>query len=100
MGIFGSDITTTNLLSVKASVILNPIAKEKMKNIRKWVAQNSIANPIDPNSGRAIKNVHSTGDSLFNKIFEQFSSGSALAGTWQVSEASNEFYFSELAYAK
>jgi hypothetical protein len=63
-------------LTLSAEVLLNPIDREKLSMIRKWVAENST--PINADQGI------STSNTVFNRIFEQYASGSDLAAVWHV----------------
>ena len=69
-------------LSITAELLLNPIDRERMENIKKWVAENSTRAPLDP-AGALGANDASLANALFNKIFEQYASGSDMAASWQ-----------------
>jgi hypothetical protein len=69
-------------LTLRAELLLNPIAREKLRMIRKWVAENSA-----PNVDQGI----STSNTVFNRIFEQYADGSDLAAVWRVDLVSPPF---------
>lgn len=63
-------------LTLRAELLLNPIGREKLRMIRKWVAENST--PVNADQGI------STSNTVFNRIFEQYADGSDLAAVWRV----------------
>jgi hypothetical protein len=69
-------------MTLRAEVLLNPIGREKLRMIRKWVAENSA-----PNVDQGI----STSNTVFNRIFEQYADGSDLAAVWRVDLVSPPF---------
>jgi hypothetical protein len=82
-GIFASRTLPPNSqLTLRAELLLNPIGKEKLRMIRKWVAENSA-----PNVDQGI----STSNTVFNRIFEQYADGSDLAAVWRVDLVSPPF---------
>ena len=82
-GIFANRTLPPNSqLTLRAELLLNPIGKEKLRMIRKWVAENSA-----PNVDRGI----STSNTVFNRIFEQYADGSDLAAVWRVDLVSPPF---------
>jgi hypothetical protein len=70
-------------LTLSAEVLLNPIDREKLSMIRKWVAENST--PMNADQGI------STSNTVFNRIFEQYADGSELAAVWHVTLNSPPF---------
>jgi hypothetical protein len=69
-------------LVVAAQVLFNPVGKERMEEIRKWVAENSRPTPTaSPNVGGALPSPAPTSDSrtLFNRIFDQYAAGASVA---------------------
>jgi hypothetical protein len=69
--------------TVKVEVLLNPIDREKMQKIRKWVARNSAPATVD--SGVPMSSA------LFNRIFEQYADGSNVAAAWRTELSSAAF---------
>lgn len=80
--------------TMSADMLLNPIDRERMEMIRKWVAENSIG-PSDP-TGRT-PNADLT-VAIFNKIFEQYARGADVAATWRETSSSAPFKLEELEY--
>jgi hypothetical protein len=82
-GIFAARTLPPNReLTLRAELLLNPIGREKLRMIRKWVAENSA-----PNVDQGI----STSNTVFNRIFEQYADGSDLAAVWRVDLVSPPF---------
>ena len=71
-------------LVLRAELLLNPIGREKLRMIRKWVADNST-----PEVG--ADRASSSGNALFNRIFEQYADGSDMAAAWRVDLRSPSF---------
>jgi len=69
-------------VTMRAVVLLNPIDRERMDAIREWVAQNSNRSSLDP-AGVLGAGDMSVSNAIFNRIFEQYASGSDLASAWQ-----------------
>jgi hypothetical protein len=81
--IFAARILPPNReLTLRAELLLNPIGREKLRMIRKWVAENSA-----PTVDQGI----STSNTVFNRIFEQYADGSDLAAVWRVDLVSPPF---------
>ena len=79
-------------LTLTAEVLLNPVDRERMDMIRKWVAQNNIG-PSDT-GGR-----NGGGDvavAIFNKIFEQYAKGADVAAVWRETSVSRPFRLEEV----
>jgi hypothetical protein len=85
-----ADIDASDPLALTAELLLNPIDRERMEHIRKWVAANSVRPRLDP-AGALAANDTSLANTVFNKIFEQYASGSELAAIWQQRLASRPF---------
>ncbi len=82
-GIFAARMLPPNReLTLRAELLLNPIGREKLRMIRKWVAENSA-----PTVDQGI----STSNTVFNRIFEQYADGSDLAAVWRVDLVSPPF---------
>ena len=78
-------------LVLTADVLLNPIDRERMEMIRKWVAENSIG--VGDVEGRTSA---SMSVALFNRIFEQYAKGADVASVWRETLASRPFRLDEL----
>lgn len=71
-------------LRIRSEMLLNPISREKMRMIRKWVAENSTPD-IGADPGISSSNT------IFNRIFEQYADGSDVAAEWRVDLMSPPF---------
>ena len=76
-GVFAAEPLPDRELTVVAELLLNPIGREKLGMIRKWVAENSTPQA----GGDAAASGHSE---LFNRIFEQYADGAQFATSWRV----------------
>ena len=93
-GLFdASTLPNTHELVLRVELLLNPIDREKMRMIRKWVAQNSTPE-IGGDRGTSMSN------SIFNRIFEQYADGSDVAAVWRVAAQSRSFRLDNLANEK
>lgn len=79
--------------TLTADVLLNPVDRERMEMIRKWVTENSIG-PGDV-TGRQHSDLAIV---IFNRIFEQYSSGADVASVWQETSTSRSFRLEDLAH--
>jgi hypothetical protein len=77
--------------TVTAEILLNPVDRERMEMIRKWVAENSIA--ATDIGGR---NTAGLSVALFNRIFEQYARGDDIAAIWRETSTSRPFRLEEL----
>ncbi len=89
-------------VTVRADALLNPIDRERMEKLKRWVAENSTVAPLSrppiaPNDG-SLDQVPSTTPSnvLFNRIFSQYATGTDLAAAWRVLVVSMPFNPEEL----
>lgn len=80
-------------LTLRVEVLLNPIDREKMLMIRKWVAQNSTPE-VGGRAGISMSNA------IFNQIFDQYADGSNVAAAWRVSIASAPFRLDSLQHER
>ncbi len=71
-------------LTLRADVLLNPIERERMEQIQKWVRENSSYVPLEGAS-------ESTSNAMFNRIFEQYARGGDGAAEWKESVVSAAF---------
>lgn len=85
-------MTPTRLHTVTAEILLNPVDRERMEMIRKWVAENSIA-PADIGG----RNTGGLSLALFNRIFEQYATGADIAAIWRERITSRPFKLEDLA---
>jgi hypothetical protein len=61
-----------------AEVLFDPIDRERMENIRRWVARNSA---LPTGGAQGASSVSSPSAALFNAIFEQYATGADIAST-------------------
>jgi hypothetical protein len=80
-------------LVLRAEILLNPIGREKLRMIRKWVAQNSTP---DVGADQAV----SVTNGIFNRIFEQYADGTDIAAIWREVAESKPFRIDDLANEK
>ena len=86
-------------LMITAEVLFNPMDKERMDEIRKWVAENSepaLSDPTNVRPGLSSPPAASASRALFNKIFEQYAAGASLAAAWRDNGSSTRFKLNEL----
>jgi hypothetical protein len=76
-------------LTVKVEVLLNPISRERMRMVRKWVAENNTPQ-IGGDQGVPVSNA------IFNRIFEQYATGADVAAVWRTEGASVPFRITDL----
>jgi hypothetical protein len=75
---------------VRADALLNPIDRERMDKLKRWIAENSTVAPLSrppiaPNSGSVAPAPTTTPSNvLFNRIFSQYATGTDLAAAWRV----------------
>ena len=85
-----AELPVGRALTLRMDMLLNPIDRERMERIRKWVAENSSYTPgVTGAFGQQPS--ASTSSVIFNKIFEQYASGSDFAATWQTTVTSPPF---------
>jgi hypothetical protein len=89
-------------LVVKVDLLLNPIERDRMEQIRKWVAENTTHTaPVDPDRPASTAPlVDSTADLIFNRIFEQYAAGAEVASVWHLSLESKSFTLKELTHVR
>jgi len=89
-------------LIARAEVLLNPVERERMERLRKWVAENSApASPAVPRGpDSAVRPSNFTSNTFFNRIFEEYSSGNATAAAWRAEVSSKAFSLEELPHVE
>ena len=91
--LFAADrVSAAQAHTVTAEILLNPVDRERMEMIKKWVAENSIP-PADI-GGRTAGGALSV--TLFNRIFERYAKGADIAAIWQETSTSRPFRLQEL----
>jgi hypothetical protein len=71
-------------LLLRVEVLLNPIDRERMRMVQKWVAQNSTPQ-IGGDVGTDVSSA------VFNRIFEQYADGADIAAAWRTEVSSPPF---------
>jgi hypothetical protein len=96
--LFAVDASTPDKSTVlTAESLFDPIEKERMEEIRKWVAENNRSGPPEASSLSAgLPAPRSTSARLFNRIFEQYAAGAPVAATWKQTVTSKPFKLEEL----
>jgi hypothetical protein len=89
-------------LRINAEILFDPLEKARMDEVRKWVAENSgpqsESTPALGSQGQAAPPV-AQGNSLFNRIFEQYAGGATVAAAWRDSAQSAGFSLREFRRA-
>lgn len=85
-----SDLPTDTELVMRAVVLLNPIDRERMETIRKWVARNNKRPSLDPAGALGVGDA-SVSSAIMERIFEQYASGADVAAAWQQTLTSQPF---------
>src|SRR5262245_3006800 len=86
-----STVTRTSALVLKAEVLLNPIDRERMEAIRKWVEENTAPTTRGLNGTSPAGNTSPSANAIFNRIFEQYAIGGDFAAVWKESLTSQSF---------
>lgn len=85
-----SEVPKDKLATLRIEMLLNPIERERLEAIKKWVLENNTSIPADT-SGFSDKRVGASGSNeVFNKIFEQYAGGAEVAA-WRASLSSKPF---------
>jgi hypothetical protein len=98
-GLFSTDpLQGSKELTLAARVLFNPLERERLEEIRRWVAENSRPASVDPatSGSLAAPPVMTDSRSLFNKIFEQYAAGAVVAAAFADSAASKPFELKDL----
>lgn len=103
--VFGIErLPTAETYRLRAHILLNPIEKERLDNLRKWVAENAgavgsvdAAAPGALGPGVTAPAGAPAPNSLFNRIFRGYS-GVGASATWLETVESKPFIVKELAH--
>ena len=95
-----TELPSQTPLIARAEVLLNPIERERMERLRKWVAENSTpTSPSVPEGpGSSATPSAFTANTFFNRIFEQYSSGNDTAAAWHAAVSSKSFTLEDLSH--
>lgn len=91
--------------TLSAQVLLNPIERERMEQLKKWVAENSASEkPAPPVStaaplgnGPSAPPAVAPPESLFDRIFQQYASGQESSSVWRRTLISAPFTLEDLS---
>jgi hypothetical protein len=91
-GLFATnEVPGDRVATLRVEVLLNPIERERIEAIKKWVAENSTYTPADT-PGYSDKRVGSSrSNAIFNGIFGQYAGGTGIAAAWKQSVSSEPF---------
>jgi hypothetical protein len=81
---------------IKVEMLLNPIDRQRLEAIKKWVADNSTYTPADTSSYSDKRVASSRSNALFNRIFEQYAQGADVAAAWKESAFSKPLKLEEV----
>jgi hypothetical protein len=77
-------------LVLKTEALLNPIDRERMDAIRKWVRENTA--PVSPGlEGPSGRTGSASANAIFNRIFDQYATGPDYATIWKDALTSRAF---------
>jgi hypothetical protein len=96
--LFTTDAATSGKnVTLTAEILFDPIEKERMEEVRKWVAENNRSAAPDAGSlGAGLPVPRSTSARLINRIFEQYAAGAAVGAAWKQTVTSKPFKLEEL----
>jgi hypothetical protein len=101
-GLFPSgELTRQTTFVLQADLLVNPIERERMEAIKQWVAKNSTYTSSGEDTFGAGKRIAaSPSNTLFNKIFDQHSTGGDMAAAWKETVSSKPFKLQDLGDAR
>jgi len=92
-----ADVPGADPVVMRAEILLNPIERERLAAIRKWIAQNSTYTPSDMDGFGSEKGLGSArSNTIFNRIFEQYSQGMDLVAAWKETVTSEPFKIGDI----
>jgi hypothetical protein len=83
-------------LVVQVQMLLNPIERERIEAIKRWVARHSTYTPTDTPgySDKTVASARSNG--IFNGIFQQYAGGAKSVASWTMSVSTQPFKLDEV----
>jgi hypothetical protein len=90
-----SDVPRDKAATLRVEILLNPIERERLEAIKKWVLENNTSIPADTSGFNDKRVGNSRSNEVFNKIFEQYAQGAEVAAAWKESFSSKPFKISE-----
>lgn len=89
-------VSSCKILTITSDILFDPISKEKLEKIKKWVNENSTPNPVGTgNTGNLSRSGR-----IFSQIFEQYANGESVGSFWKTQLLTEPFSPSELKYEK
>jgi hypothetical protein len=88
-----SDLQPGRTHTLLAEVLFDPIDRERMESIRRWVARNSA---LPASGAQTASGGSSPSAALFNAIFEQYAEGADIASTARDTATSTPFLVEQL----
>jgi hypothetical protein len=86
-----SEVPKDGIATLHAEMLLNPIERERIDAVKKWVAENSTYTPAETTGFSDQRVGSSRSNAIFNKLFEQYAQGADVAATWKESLSSKPF---------
>lgn len=90
-------LAASNRLAIRVDILLNPLDRERMEKIRKWVTENNRYTPSASAGGNVIGPGTATFNNVFNRIFDQYTAGASVVAAWTESVDSAPFRLQDLA---
>jgi hypothetical protein len=90
-----NEVPKEGTATLRVEMLLNPIERERLEAIKKWVIQNDTSIPADTSGFSDKRVVNSRSNEVFNKIFEQYAEGADAAAAWKESLSSKPFKIAE-----
>jgi hypothetical protein len=92
----GSEVPRNEAVTLRVEILLNPIQRERIEAIKRWVEKNSTYTPADT-PGYGDKRVGgSRSNAIFNRIFEEYAHGTDMAAIWKDAATSKPFKIEEV----
>jgi hypothetical protein len=82
---------------LRADALLNPIDRERLDNIRRWVAETTTPGTATSATGASTASANAASNAIFNRIFEQYAAGTDMAASWNQTVSSRPFRPDDLA---
>lgn len=89
--LFAQRAVPAGALVLRAEILLNPIDRERMEAIRKWVRENTTPGSPGPGGLGSGGGVGSGANEIFNRIFEQYATDADFAAPWKETLTSQPF---------
>ena len=92
---------TPGRYQLRADLLLNPVEKERLDQLKRWIAENSTpTSRLHPGSeDPSVPLSGSRSSGMFNSIFELYIKGETVAAPWHIELLSEQFTPAELDHA-